>query len=424
VEALETFRQRAAAWIAEHLPLLPPTGYPSNPMASDENPPFAGQRALQRLVWEGGFAGLAFPTAYGGGGLTAAHQRVFVEAARGRAYPLRFTMPTIGIIGATLLEFGTEAQKRRFLPEMLRGDALWVQFLSEPTCGSDLAGARTRADRDGDGWVLNGSKVWSSAAYGCQYGLCLARTNWDVPKHRGLTMFVVPTDVAGLEMRRIRQVDGSREFCEEFFENVIVPMDAVVGGVDHGWTVAARLLGNERDAVGGSSPWIGPVVVERGAPVVSTPLVAQSHRDGRNTDPRGRRLVAEAHVLSTVGQQLVRRVADRVAQGKSDGPDGAVVKLARGVTEARLASIALELAGTDAVVAAGAEDAQPDSVLPANQGLAFLMRQTRSLAGGSNEMQRNLISERLLGMPRELAPDAGVAFSQVRAGGTSSEGRR
>jgi alkylation response protein AidB-like acyl-CoA dehydrogenase len=158
---------------------------------------------------------------------------------------------------------------------------------------------------------------------------------------------------------------------------------------------------------------------------VSTPLVAQSRGSVRNSDPRVRRLVAEAHVLSTVGQQLVRRVADRVVHGRSDGPDGAVLKLARGVTEARLASIALELAGTDGVVASGAPDAPPGAAVPANEGVAFLMRQTRSLAGGSNEMQRNLISERLLGMPRELAPDAGVPFSQVRADGTSSEaGRR
>ena len=201
-----------------------------------------------------------------------------------------------------------------------------------------------------------------------------------------------------------------------------------------------RLLGNERDAVGGSSPWIGPVVVERGAPVVAIPLVAQARAEGRRADPRTRRLVAEAHVLSTVGQQLVRRVADRVAHGKSEGPDGAVLKLARGVTEARLATIALELAGTNAVVAAGPDvastslppalapaatsDAGPRTGSPADQGVAFLMRQTRSLAGGSNEMQRNLISERLLGMPREPAPDAAVPFSQVRAGRTGDEGER
>jgi len=411
MEPLDAFRQRAAAWIADNLPMMASGGSPGNPMASDEDPPFARQRSLQRQLWDGGFAGLAFPVKYGGGGLTPDHQRVFVEEAQGREYPVRFTMPTIGIIGATLFEFGSEEQKRRYLPEMLRGDALWVQFLSEPTCGSDLAGARTRATRDGEGWVLNGSKVWSSAAYGCQYGLCLARTNWDVPKHRGLTMFVVPTDSPRLQMRRIKQVDGSMEFCEEFFDDVVLPGNAVVGDVEHGWTVASRLLGNERDSVGGSSPWIGPVVIERGAGYRARSLVEEAVAAGRASDPRVRTLVATAHVLSAVNQQLVRRVAERVAAGMAQGPEGAILKLARAVSEASLATIALELAGTDAVVASR-PDNEPTSV---GMGVGYLMRQARSLAGGSNEMQRNLIAERLLGMPRELAPDAGAPFSQVRA---------
>jgi alkylation response protein AidB-like acyl-CoA dehydrogenase len=420
VESLDHFRLRAAAWIADNLPRLPPGGYPSNPLASDEDPPFARQRMLQRRLWDGGFAGLAFPREFGGQGLTADHQRVFVEEAQGREYPLRFTMPTIGIIGATLFEVAAEEQRRRYLPEMLRGDALWVQFLSEPTCGSDLAGARTRATRDGDHWVLNGSKVWSSAAYGCQYGLCLARTNWDVPKHEGLTMFVVPTDAPGLDLRRIRQVDGSLEFCEEFFDEVVLPADAVVGEVDHGWAVASRLLAHERDSVGGSSPLIGPVVIERGAARSSGPLVAEALAAGRAGDAGVRRLVGEAHVLTVVSQQLVKRVAERVAHGTAQGPEGAILKLARAVTEARLAAIALELARTDAVVSPVEDAATAGESL--GTGVDYLMRQARGLAGGSNEMQRNLISERMLGMPRERAPDAGVPFAQVAAGRKSATG--
>jgi alkylation response protein AidB-like acyl-CoA dehydrogenase len=416
MEPVEAFRRRAATWIAENLPPLPPGGYPTPPLASDEDPPFARQRMLQRRLWDGGFAGVAFPVEYGGQGLTADHQRVFVEEADGYEYPLRFTMPTIGIIGATIHEYGTEEQKRRYLPEMLRGDSLWVQLLSEPTCGSDLAGARTRATRDGDHWVLNGSKVWSSAAYGCQYGACLARTNWDVPKHKGLTMFVVPMDAPGLQLRRIRQVDGSLEFCEEFFDDVLLPADAVIGEVDHGWAVASRLLANERDSVGGSSPWIGPVVIERGAGRSSAPLVAAAVAAGRNTDAGIRRLVGEAHVLTVVGRQLVQRVAERVAHGTAQGPEGAILRLARGMSESRLATIALELAGTDAVVAARPSDAVAGADAGLGVGVDYLMRQARSLAGGSNEMQRNLISERILGMPREHAPDAGVPYGEVRLG--------
>jgi alkylation response protein AidB-like acyl-CoA dehydrogenase len=350
-------------------------------MASDEDPPFARQRALQRLLWDGGFAGLAFPTAYGGRGLTPDHQRVFVEEARGHEYPQRFTMPTIGIIGATILEYGTEEQKRRYLPEMLSGESLWVQFLSEPTCGSDLAGARTRATRDGDSWVLSGAKVWSSAAYGCDYGLCLARTNWDVPKHKGLTMFIVPTRAPGVQMRRIRQIDGSDEFCEEFFDDVLLDADRVVGEVDGGWAVASCLLGNERDSVGGSSPLIGPVVIHR----VEAPSVPFNESAAGPSGVSSRRLAGEARMLEVVQEQLARRVAKRVAAGTAHGPEGAMLKLNSGVTASRLAAISLELAGTEAVI--GGE---------LGSGVQYLMRQSRSLAGGSNEMQHNLISERIL----------------------------
>jgi alkylation response protein AidB-like acyl-CoA dehydrogenase len=224
-------------------------------------------------------------------------------------------------------------------------------------------------------------------------------------------MFVIPTDAPGLQLRRIRQVDGAIEFCEEFFDDVELPLDAVIGDVDQGWTVASRLLGNERDSVGGSSPWIGPVVIDRGAARSSGPLVAAARATGRESDPRVRRLVGESHVLNVVSAQTVQRVAARVAHGKADGPEGAILKLLRGTIEASVATIALELAGAEAVV-----DADIDT------GVDFLMRQTRALAGGSNEMQRNLIAERLLGMPREHAPDAGVPFSQVAAGRSTTGG--
>jgi alkylation response protein AidB-like acyl-CoA dehydrogenase len=284
---------------------------------------------------------------------------------------------------------------------MLRGDELWVQFLSEPSCGSDLAGAVTTATRDGDTWIVRGSKVWSSAAYGCDFALLLARTDWEVPKHQGLTMFIVPVDAPGLELRRIRQVDGSREFCEEFFDDVALPADAVVGGVNDGWTVAARLLSHERDSVGGGSPYIGNVLGHQAAVPLGPRLAAAAVAAGRGTDGGARQLVAEAHVLSSIATALV----DRIAASGDRGPAGAVLKLYRGTSAMRIATIGLDLAGPAGVVGA------------TSAGTDYLMRQSGSLAGGSNEMQRNLIAERLLGMPRESAPDRGVPFSKVRRSG-------
>jgi alkylation response protein AidB-like acyl-CoA dehydrogenase len=400
-ETLGAFRARAARWLAENMPVAPPGWTARAAMASDEVDRFSRQRMLQRQLYDGGFAGLSFPAPYGGHGLAPEFQRIFAEEAVGYEMPIRFSMPTLGIIGATLVEFGTEEQKRQHLPAMLRGDELWVQFLSEPGCGSDLAGAVTSATRDGDTWVVRGSKVWSSAAYGCDFALLLARTDWEVPKHQGLTMFIVPTDAPGLELRRIRQVDGSREFCEEFFDDVALPADAVIGGVNDGWTVAARLLSHERDSVGGGSPYIGNVLGHQAAVPPGPRLAAAAVAAGRGADGAARQLVAEAHVLSSVATALV----DRVAASGQRGPAGAVLKLYRGTSAMRIATIGLELAGPAGVVGA------------TNAGTDYLMRQSGSLAGGSNEMQRNLIAERLLGMPREHAPDRGVPFSEVRRGG-------
>ncbi|HKA05535.1 MAG TPA: acyl-CoA dehydrogenase family protein [Acidimicrobiales bacterium] len=402
---LDRFRARAAGWLAGNMPPAPPGWTARAAMASDEVDRFSRQRMLQRRLFEGGFAGVSFPRAYGGHGLAPEFQRAFADEAIGYEMPVRFSMPTLGIIGATLLEFGTEEQKRRHLPAMLRGDELWVQFLSEPSCGSDLAGAVTTAVRDGDTWIVRGSKVWSSAAYGCDYALLLARTDWDVPKHQGLTMFIVPTDAPGLDLRRIRQVDGSREFCEEFFDDVALPAEAVVGGVNDGWTVAARLLSHERDSVGGGSPYIGNVLGHQAAVPPGPRLAAAAVAAGWAGDGRARQLVGEAHVLSTVATALVGRIAAGTRAGAYRGPAGAVLKLYRATSAMRVATIGLELAGPAGVIG------------PSNAGVEFLMRQSGSLAGGSNEMQRNLIAERLLGMPSEYAPDRGVPFSQVRRSG-------
>jgi len=404
---IESYFRKARTWIAENLPRIPAGGLGYNPMASNAVDRFSRARELQRRLYDGGYAGISFPKEYGGRGLTPEHQFLFTEECAGYETPMRFTMPTLGIIGATILEFGTEEQKSRYIPAMLRGEELWVQLLSEPTCGSDLAGAITRADREGRDWVLNGTKVWSSAAYGCDFGVCLARTNWDVPKHAGLTMFIVKLDQAGIDLRRIRQVNGSEEFCEEFLEDLRLPETAVLGEVDGGWRVASRLLAHERDSVGGSSPLIGNVLRDRPQEdEVETVTLARVL--GRGQDGRSRLLAAEAHVRSRVGQQLVRRLSLAARNEKIEGPVGAILKLYRATTAMRAGSIAVEIAGSDGVVW------QESAARVQLQGESFLLRQGTSLAGGSNEMQRNIISERILGMPRESAPDRGIPFSQVK----------
>ncbi len=245
---LEEYRDRARAWLAERLE----PRQPDDPAGADPAhwTPERDQRerAIQRILFDGGYAGIAWPKEYGGQGLTPAHQQVFDEAARD------FRVAEFGILGRTtwgicvptMLAHASPAFLARHVPRVLAGEELWVQFFSEPEAGSDLAGVRTRATRDGDRWILRGSKVWSSGAYYADYGLCLARTNWDVPKHRGLTWFAVKVDKPGIEVKPLRQLNDRSEFCQEFFDDVELTDDDVIGEVDHGWTVARTMLVMER----------------------------------------------------------------------------------------------------------------------------------------------------------------------------------
>jgi alkylation response protein AidB-like acyl-CoA dehydrogenase len=402
VEDVDTFRLRARTWLAHNMPRLPGDNpFPEMPIDDDG----IRGRQLQRKLFDGGFAGLVYPREYGGQGLTRAHQQAFNEESARYEMPITFNVPTLTIIAPTLLEFGTEEQKQRHLPAILRGEELWVQFLSEPSGGSDLAGLLTRATRDGDVWILNGSKIWSSGAYRCDYALCLARTDWEVPKHRGLTMFIVKIHQPGITVQQIKMVNGINEFCQEFFDDVAIPADNVLGEVNDGWTVASRLLFHERDAVGGGSPYFSGFNRRRGP---QRDMVELATETGQAGDPRVRQLVAEAHVNDVVQQQLIERVTTGLRTGQFPGPSGALLRLYAGMNGVRRADIGFEIAAAEAI--AWTED---KSVV-GQYGQQFVMRQASCLGGGSTEMQRNIISERLLGMPREYAADREKPFSEVR----------
>ncbi len=406
-ESVEEFRHRARAWLAEAMPRL--SG--AMPDRLDDNRRQV-ERVLQRTLWEGGFAGIGFPAEYGGGGLAPEYQRAFSEESLPYDMPVSLNVPTLGILAATLVDFGTHEQKARHLPAILRGEELWVQFLSEPSGGSDLAGCLTRADRDGDLFIMNGSKIWSSAAFVSDYALCLARTNWDVPKHRGLTMFIVKIHQPGIQVEQIRQVDGSMEFCQEFFDDVPIPVADVLGEVDDGWTVATRLLVHERNAVGGGSPYTSGRSGGHESSGQDDSLAQMARQQGRAGDAHLRQMVAEAHVRGLVGGALIQRVTSGVSRGQMLPSAGSLLKLFSATNVMRRYEIGLELAGEGAA-------AWPAGSAGVAQRLseATLWRQGLSLGGGSNEIQRNIISERLLGMPREFAADRDVPYRDVRRGG-------
>jgi alkylation response protein AidB-like acyl-CoA dehydrogenase len=402
-EDLDAYRERLRAWLADNMPKLDP-GVDWDPLHDDDDRA-SRARELQRRLFDGGFAGICYPREYGGQGLPIEYQRVFDQESMGYELPALFSVPTLSICGPTVLEFGTEAQKQRYIPAFIRGDELWVQFMSEPSGGSDMAGALTRATRDGDVFLLNGSKIWSTYAYRSDFALCLARTNWDVPKHRGLTMFIVPIHHPGITVKQIMMVDGTEEFCQEFFDDAAIPAENVLGQVDDGWTVATRLLFHERAAVGGASPYTSGRSAGR-AETIGDDLVGLAKARGKADDPLVRRLIGQVEALSIVQGQLAQRVRTGLETGHFPGPAGSLVRLYAGTATVERTNIALEIAGDEAVVWAGDADGR--------FGIAYIKRQSTSLGGGSTEMARNIISERILGMPREYAADRDVAFREVR----------
>jgi alkylation response protein AidB-like acyl-CoA dehydrogenase len=415
IEDLDAFRARARAFITSNLrPSAAGTRDAVWNLRSDEDElaEVARDREVQRMLFDAGLAGICVDRAYGGQGLTPAHQKVLNEELRGYEYPTRMQVPTFTPCLAVLLDFGTEEQKLRHVPAILRGEELWMQFLSEPSGGSDVAGALTTAVRDGDEWVLNGSKVWTTGAWWSDWGLCLARTNWDVPKHRGLTVFMFPIDSEGIEIQRIEMLNGSQEFCQEYLTDLRVPDSARIGEVDQGWTVGSRWMFHER--MSHNSPLVTiPAGAARGG-IGGAAMYAIARDGGRLDDPRSRELIGEAEELDLVGQALKRRVGQGVVTGTMSDQSSAIARLYMGLANSRRISIEFDLAGST-----GAAWLEDDGEL-AGCGTGFLMRQTGSIGGGTTEMAANVVSERVLGMPRERALDRDVPFRDVPRSPTQS----
>jgi alkylation response protein AidB-like acyl-CoA dehydrogenase len=404
-ESVTEFAARAATWLADNMPRIDPAAPPAAPR--DDERAWQRARELQKRLYEGGFAGICFPCEYGGLGLDYEYQQAFDTESLGYEMPLILNTPTFTICCATLLDTGTEDQKKQHIAAALRGDEVLVQLLSEPSGGSDLAGVITRADRQGDRWVINGAKTWSTSAFAADYGLCLARTNWEVPKHDGLTMFLVPIAHPGITLRRITQLNGSTEFCEEFLDGVDVGDDAVVGQINDGWAVASRQMYHERRAVGQGSEFASGSGSEGGH---TTPLdyVDLAETTGQADSERVREMAGRALVHRAVAEQLIDHVYRSVRDGALPPAAGTLIRLSHSETVTYETDIALSIAGAAGVIG------EFDDGL--RVGLRYLVRQSVAIGGGTNEMARNVIGERVLNFPREYAADRGVPFNQVRHG--------
>jgi alkylation response protein AidB-like acyl-CoA dehydrogenase len=412
-ESVDEFRGRARAWLAENMPRLDPAK--AALLERDELASWQRARELQKILYDGGFAGICFPREYGGLGLGYEYKKAFDAEALTYETPLLLNVPSFAICCATILDVGSEEQKRSHIRAALRGDEVLVQLLSEPSGGSDLAGVITRADRREGRWVINGAKTWSTWAFAADYGLCLARTDWDAPKHNGLTMFLVPLRHPGVTINRIRQVNGSVEFCEEFFDDVDVGDDAVVGEPGKGWDVASRQLYHERRTMGDGSEYTsGPGIAE--AHDISIDLMSLVDRTHRGESERAREMVGRALVHRAVQGQLSEHVFHAVANGSLPPAAGSIIRLGMAAAHDVETDTAHAIAGSAAVV-------EDDAGL-LDIGTRYLGRQIASIGGGTTEMARNVIGERVLNFPREYAADRGVPFNQVRRGKASKGGEK
>jgi alkylation response protein AidB-like acyl-CoA dehydrogenase len=402
-ETVAEFRSRARAWLAENLPPQEPDQ--AALLERDGEASWLRARELQKTLYDGGFAGICFPREYGGLGLGYEYKKAFDAESVGYETPLMLNVPSFAICCATILDMGSEEQKRTHIRAALRGDEVLVQLLSEPSGGSDLAGIITRADRRDDRWIINGAKTWSTWAFAADYGLCLARTDWNVPKHEGLTMFLLPLRHPGITINRIQQVNGSVEFCEEFFDDVEVGDDAVVGEPGQGWEVASRQLYHERRSMGDGSEYTsGPGISE--AEDVSVDLLSLVERTNQEDSERVREMIGRALVHRTVHGQLSEHVFHAVVGGSLPPTAGSIIRLSMAAVHDVETDIALAVAGSAAVV--------QDSAGQFDIGTRYLGRQIASIGGGTTEMARNVIGERVLNFPREHAADRGVPFNQVR----------
>lgn len=352
-------------------------------------------RAWQRKIHDAGFAGLAVPVEYGGQGRTAAHQRVFQqEAAR---YEIDTGVFSVGLamVVPTLLAYGTEEQKREQIPLLLQGRRVWCQLFSEPGAGSDLASLTTRADRDGEAFVVNGQKVWNSFAHVSDWGILLARTDWDVPKHRGITYFIVDMRSEGVDVRPLRQITGVAHFNETFLTDVHIPAENVVGEVNGGWGVAHTTLTAERLLIGG------------GMGLGFRDYVELAKHYGRNDDPEVRQRLASAYTRFEVLRWLGERTRAAAKAGKQPGPEASVAKLLISQHVAENGDLALAIEGPTAMLYSD------DAFELGFWQQQFLGQWGIRIGGGTEQVQRNVLGERVLGLPAEARPDKTEPFRDV-----------
>ena len=362
----------------------------------------AAARAWQARKAAAGYAAIAAPREMGGLGGTPAMQVVYGQEEAKFLTPDRVFEVSLGTALPTVAMWGTPEQKAVYLEPAFRGDHIWCQLFSEPSAGSDLGNVRTRAVRDGDDWVVTGQKVWTSGAHFAQYGILLARTDWDQPKSKGLTMFILDMTLPGVEVRPIRQASDESHFNEVFLSEVRLPDSARLGPEGQGWKVMLSTLMQERFSLGEN---------------FSGDLYAQIIDLARNTEWNGRPAIeaqrvrdgiADSYIAQFGVELIVRRGMSAISKGESPGPEMAAIKLVGAKAFQSAGALALELGGAEGLVAH--EDLGPEWRLPQ---LFWISAPGARIAGGTDEIQKNTIAERVLGLPGEIRTDRDVPFREL-----------
>ncbi len=394
---LAEFEQRCRSFLNEHA-----TGFPSD---SEPDPRSAKRIAItkkfQQALAEAGLAGIVYPTEYGGAGLTRTHDRVWREVYA--QYPNMSFDLTIshGMCLPMLAEYGSHEQKSKFLADNISGRTVWCQMFSEPGAGSDVASLQTRAERDGDTWIINGQKVWTTLAHVSDYGVVIARTDPNVAKHAGISMFIVPMDIPGVEVRPIHQIDGGSHFNEVFFTDVEIPADYLLGDLNNGWNLATAMLMYERVAIGTGAT--GGVRHDR-----ADQLIAEATKRGLISDLVLRQKLMRIYAMETCQSLVSMRTRAEMKAGKTPGPGGSISKLATTTIMDQVRDVSMEIVGAGGVAWEDESDGRwQRGALTSLQG---------GIAGGTNEIQRNIIGDRVLGLPRDISVDRGVPFKDLKVG--------
>jgi alkylation response protein AidB-like acyl-CoA dehydrogenase len=393
--AVADFRAHVSKWLVDNAARF--AGY--DPTDAD-----AG-RAFRTELWDAGLLGITLDPAYGGQGLTAEHQKAFAEEAANYPLPPMGASVTTGICAPTLLDFGSEDQKRRHVARMIRGEEAWTQLLSEPGAGSDLAGLQTRAVRDGDEYIINGQKVWTSSALSSDFALCVARTNPDVPKHQGLSMFIVNLKAPGVTIRPLRQMTGDAHFNEVFLDDVRVAAGEVVGSPDDGWRALTAMLTHERLALGAGTGAGGSG--QGWARPTSDRFIDMARHNGTSGDPTIRQELARLYIAERILTYMGQKMRDEIGAGIAVGSKGSVAKLATALISRQSANLGMLIAGTGSQAW---DVADPNGSVMAD---ALCFSPMTAIAGGTSEIQRNTIGERVLGLPKEPPVDRNMPFREI-----------